>query len=95
MSESPRIRVTVDELARNIRIWLTVLGQRRPNLLRDLWTRRGEDYDGPKIDHARTELAKDLAGRILNGGHELTRDATPSEAMGVVLTPAGRAPAAE
>lgn len=89
MPDSPRVAVTVDELARNIRIWLAVLGQRRPSLLRDLWTRRGEDHDGPKIEHARHEFARHLADRILNGSHELTRDAVAHEARGDEYAPGG------
>jgi hypothetical protein len=74
MSESRHI-VDVPELATNLRIWLSVLSQRRASLLRDLWTRRGEDYDATKIEHARHELARYLAEKILYGSHELTRTA--------------------
>lgn len=34
-----------------------------------------------KIEHARHELARFLAGKILNGCHELTRDAVPMDAV--------------
>ena len=73
----PESRVTVEmpELEKNLLIWFTLLAQRRPSLLRDLWTRRGEDFDPAKIEHARHELARFLAEKILNGGHRLTRDA--------------------
>ena len=73
MPESRHI-VEVPELAQNLRIWLSVLSQRRASLLRDLWTRRGEDYDATKIEHARHELARYLAEKILYS-HELTRAA--------------------
>jgi hypothetical protein len=73
MPESRHI-VDVPELAKNLRIWLSVLSQRRASLLRDLWTRRGEEYDSTKIEHARHELARYLAEKILYS-HELTRAA--------------------
>jgi hypothetical protein len=72
MSDS-RHTVDVPELEKNLRIWFSVLSQRRASLLRDLWTRRGEEYDATKIEHARHELARYLAEKILYGGHELTR----------------------
>ena len=71
MSESRHI-VDIAELEKNLRIWMSVLSQRRPSLIRDLWTRRGEDYDATKIEHARHELARYLAEKILFS-HELTR----------------------
>ena len=64
--------VDVPELEMNLRIWLSVLSQRRAAVLRDLWTRRGEEYDAHKIEHARHELARYLADKILYS-HELTR----------------------
>lgn len=91
MPESQRITVTLAELATNIRIWLVVFGQRRPAVLRDLWTRRGEEYDRAKIEHARTELANHLAGRILYGSHELTREAMGNEGRGEEYHPGGKA----
>lgn len=87
MPESPRIPVSRAELATNIRIWLAVLGQRRPSILRDLWTRRGEDYDGPKIERARRDLADHLAGKILYAA-ELTRAAQSQDAFGAEIIPA-------
>lgn len=71
MAESRHI-VDVPELETNLRIWLSVLSQRRAAVLRDLWTRRGEEYDGHKVEHARHELARYLAEKILYS-HELTR----------------------
>ena len=71
MAESRHI-VDVPELETNLRIWLSVLSQRRASVLRDLWTRRGEEYDAHKIEHARHELARYMAEKILYS-HELTR----------------------
>ena len=90
MSDS-RHTVDVSELETNLRIWFAVLSQRRASLLRDLWTRRGEEYDATRIDHARHELARYLAEKILHGGHELTR---PTQAMDAVAA-ADRAAQAE
>jgi hypothetical protein len=56
-----RIDIQTDELTKTLNIWLSIVGQRRPSLLRDLWTRRGEDYDAQRIQHARHELARFLA----------------------------------
>ena len=80
MPES-RISIDIAELRRNIVIWLKVLGQRRAGLLRDLWSRRGEEYDAAKVEHARRELARYLAEKILYS-HELTRRATRIELDG-------------
>lgn len=76
-----RVIVGVPELEKNLRIWFSVLAQRRPSLLRDLWTRRGEEYDATKIEHARHELARFLAEKILYGSHQLMRDAVPQDAV--------------
>lgn len=70
----PKIRVSTDELAKTFRIWLTVVGQRRPSLLRDLWTRRGEDHDRDKIQHARHELARTLAENLERSRWEVVRE---------------------
>lgn len=82
MFPMPDSRHVVDvlELEKNLRIWFSVLAQRRASLLRDLWTRRGEEYDATKIEHARHELARYLAEKILFS-HELTR---PAHAMDAV-----------
>jgi hypothetical protein len=32
----------------------------KPSLLRDLWTRRGEEHDAARIGHARRELARKI-----------------------------------
>ncbi|WP_129791074.1 hypothetical protein [Sphingosinicella sp. CPCC 101087] len=80
MSDS-RITVSVDELSKSIAIWLTVVGQRRPGLLRDLWTRTGEARDQVKREHARHELARYLAEKLAMSGHEVTRQATGNDAL--------------
>lgn len=72
--------VDVPELEKMLRIWFSVLSQRRASLLRDLWTRRGEEYDATRIEHARHELARYLAEKILYS-HELTRAAHAMDAV--------------
>ena len=89
------IPVQTAELARTFRIWLTVLAQRRPALLRDLWTRRGEDADRLKLDHARSELARELAERLAVNKWEVTREPTPQEQLGGEPLRAGRAASAD
>lgn len=71
--DEPRIVVGTDDLMKTIHIWLTVIGQRRPALIRDLWTRRGEQYDCEKQEHARRELARCLAENFKTAKHEVTR----------------------
>ena len=75
----PQIRIPTDELAKTFRIWLTVIAQRRPSLLRELWTRRGEDYDADKVRHARAELAQALAENLERAKWEVTREETMHE----------------
>lgn len=70
-----RVVISADELTRALLIWLIVLGQRRPALLRNLWTRRGEEHDAAKIEHARRELARHLAEKLIGSGWEVTRNA--------------------
>lgn len=86
MPESPRVTVSIAELATNLRIWLVVLGQRRPDMLRNLWTRRGEDYDREKIERARHDLSTHLAEKILYS-HELTRPALSEDDPGLEIIP--------
>lgn len=79
MSELPTV-VELPELERAIRIWLTLLYQRRPAVIRDLWTRRGEEHDGQKIEHARREFARFIAEKMLYS-HHVTRAATSMDAV--------------
>lgn len=72
----PTIRVTPAELALTLRIWLTVIGQRRPDILRNLWTRRGEDYDREKIEFARTELARTIVENLERAHWQVMREET-------------------
>lgn len=65
------------ELETNLRIYLALLNQRRPAVLRDLWTRRGEEYDRARIEHARSEFASFVAERICRS-YQLSR---PANAM--------------
>jgi len=78
MPES-RITVTTEELAKSLAIWLSVVGQRRAALIRDLWTRKDERSDQANRDHARHELARYLAEQLRISGHEVTRCATASD----------------
>jgi len=94
MPES-RTKVSVAELTTNISIWLAVAAQRQAWMLRDLWTRRGEEYDADKIRHARSELSRHLAERVLNGDHELTRPTQAQELWDGSYIPAGRAVAGD
>lgn len=86
MPDSPRVTVSIAELATNLRIWLVVLGQRRPDVLRNLWTRRGEDHDREKIERARYDLSSHLAEKILYS-QELTRPALPQDDPGLKIIP--------
>ena len=76
-----RITLTTDELAKTLHIWLTVVGQRRPALVRDLWTRKGEAHDAQRIRHARHELARFLAERMAISRWEVTRGETMHDAL--------------
>ena len=69
-----RIRVTREELARTLSVWLAVAGIKQPWLIRDLWTRRGERKDEKKIDAAREALAEHLAEKFEISRHEVTRE---------------------
>ena len=68
-----RIRIARDELAQFIRIWLTVVGIKRPSLLRDLWTRKDEAKDEARRDQARRSLAEHIVDQIHISGFEVTR----------------------
>ena len=70
----PRIRVTREELAKTLYVWLAVAGIKQPWLIRDLWTRRGERKDQDKQEHARRALADHLAGKFDEAKHEVTRE---------------------
>jgi hypothetical protein len=71
MSES-RVVVEREELETNLRIYLSVLGQKHPHVVRDLWTRRGEEYDRDKIQRAREQFAT-FVGERLYRAYEMTR----------------------
>jgi hypothetical protein len=80
MAES-RITVSTADLTKTFNIWLTVIRQRRPSLLRDLWTRRGEEHDGEKIRSAQVELARELAERLKTAKWEVSRNRTSQDAF--------------
>ena len=90
-----RIEVSVADLAKLLTIWLTVIGQRRPALIRDLWTRRGEQRDEAKRGHARQELARYLAEQIRMSGHEVTRRATAGDEVRARAAEAGTGPGSD
>jgi len=71
MSES-RIIIERAELEKNLRIYVNVLGQKHPHVIRDLWTRRGEEYDSAKIERAREQFAA-FVGERLYRAYEMTR----------------------
>jgi hypothetical protein len=70
----PESRIIIDreELEKNLRIYLNVLGQKHPHVVRDLWTRRGEEYDRNKIERAREQFAA-FVGERLYRAYEMTR----------------------
>lgn len=70
------IRVTPEELEQAFQLWLIIMGQRQPSLLRDLWTRKGDEYDAPKLERTRREFARVLTQRFLTAGWEVMRDET-------------------
>jgi len=70
------IRISPAELMQALQIWIAIIGQRQPSLLRDLWTRRGEDHDSRKIDAARRELGRALAQRFETANWEVMREET-------------------
>lgn len=84
MAES-RIIISTEDLAQTFDIWLTVIRQRRAAMIRDLWTRRGEDYDGSKIKNAQRELARELAERLKTAKWQVTRESTMQDAWSTDL----------
>ena len=70
------IPVSPADLAKTLRIWLTIIGQRRPDILRNIWTRRGEEYDGEKIEFARTELVRTLVENLERAKWQVVRRET-------------------
>ncbi len=69
-----RIRVTREELAKTLSVWLAVVGIKDPWILRDLSTRRGEAKDNAKRDLARRALADHLARKFDESKHDVTRE---------------------
>lgn len=80
MAES-RVIVSTADLIKTFNIWLSVIRQRRPDMIRDLWTRRGEDYDGEKIRTAQRELARELAERLHTAKWQVSREPTSQDAI--------------
>jgi hypothetical protein len=76
-----RIDIPTDELTKTLNIWLAIVGQRRPSLLRDLWTRKGEEHDAQRIQHARHELARFLADKFKVSGWVVTRKETMHDTL--------------
>ncbi len=76
-----RIRLTREELARTLAVWLAVVGIKHPWILRDLATRRGEGDDSPKRDLARRALADHLAHKFDEAKHDVTREDPGTEGL--------------
>ncbi len=74
-----RIRVTREELAKTLSVWLAVVGIEDPWILRDLSTRRGEPKD--KRDLARRALADHLAHKFDESKHDVTREDSGTEGL--------------
>lgn len=73
------IRVTPEQLELTFRLWLRIIGQRQPSLLRDLWSRRGDEYDAEKIERAKREFARVLTQRFLTANWEVMREETAQD----------------
>ncbi len=76
-----RIRVTREELAKTLSVWLAVVGIKDPWILRDLSTRRGEPKDNAKRDLARRALADHLAHKFDESKHDVTREDPGTEGL--------------
>ena len=76
-----QIRVEPRELEQAIHIWLKIIGQRQPSLLRDLWSRRGDEYDSDKLERTRAEFARTLAQRFLTAKWDVLREETMHDAI--------------
>ena len=91
-----QICVSPAELAQTFRIWLRVLRQRRPDILRELWRRGSEPRDQQKEVFACAELAREITERLQINKWEVTREATPQEEMqGYEVLKAGSKAAAD
>lgn len=73
------IRVTDEELQQTFLLWLRIIGQRQPHLLRDIWSRRGDEYDAAKIEKAKREFARVLTQRFLTAGWDVMRPERPQD----------------
>jgi hypothetical protein len=73
------IRVTPDQLELTFRLWLKIIGQRQPSLVRDLWTRKGDEYDKDKLERTRREFARVLTQRFLTAGWDIMREETAQD----------------
>ena len=69
-----RIRISREELAKTLSVWLAVVGIKHPWMLRDLWSRRAEPRDHAQREAARRALADHLAARFEMSRHEVTRE---------------------
>ena len=55
------------------------MGQRQPSLLRDLWSRRGDEYDRDKLERTRREFARVLTQRFLTAKWGVMREEQDTE----------------
>lgn len=76
-----KVRVETDELAKVFRIWLNVINQRRPDILRHLITHKGETHDPERVRFAKAELARELSERIAGNGWEVMREESAQDTM--------------
>jgi len=74
------IRVEKEQLEQTFRLWLTIIGQRQPSLLRELWSRRGDEYDHEKLERTRQEFARVLT-RFVTAGWEIMREETAQDSI--------------
>ena len=73
------IRIEPPELEKALLIWIGIMGQRQPSLLRDLWSRRGDEYDRDKLDRTRREFARVLTQCFLTAKWNVLREELDQE----------------
>ena len=77
----PRIRISREELATTLSVWLTVAGIKHPWMLRNLWRRNGDRNDDDELAEARRALAEHLACKFEESKHEVTRNQPENEPL--------------
>lgn len=74
-----KIRVGTADLAQTFKIWLTVIGQRRPDILRHLVTHKGETQNPERVNFAKAELARELSERLNRNQWHVMREELPQD----------------